>query len=218
MLSSFSCQELLIASIEPFSELETRHAVELQPFKIGVDQYIAVVNYEGDMTPSKIYQFKNGNFTLVQQFAIFGCIDFEFADFNEEKFAIFVEHQGKGLNGKVSYERLYHVYRYVPPGLSATSFHHEFHVKMDGGTSVKAFLHKGRQYYVAANSIRGRGSRDVKSTVHVKTSFGILLIQEFETNGAEDVEVFVMDGRIYLAFASHKNADGSVDIYSKIYR
>ena len=218
MIDCISDQELLISSIEPVTLLNTTNAIELHPFKIGLNQYIAVVNHGDKTTASEIYQMKNGSFNLVQQFYLPGCVDFEYLDFGAEKYIAFVENNGESWDGKPTNTGLYHAYRYVPPGIHATPFHHEFQVKMHGGTSVKGFLYKDKHYYVAANSRHDQLSRDVKSSLYVKTSYGLRLLEEFATHGAEDVEVFIMDGLIYLAFANHKDSYGMVDIFSTVYR
>ena len=84
---------------------------------------------------------------------------------------------------------------------------------------MKTFLHKGREYFVAANSFAERENlRSAKSTLHIRTEFGFIKLQEFHTHGAEDVEVFVIAGLVYLVFANHKNNEGMVDIYSTVYR
>lgn len=158
-------------------------------------------------------------FQLVQRFPISGCVDFEFGDFGNEKFAIFVQKVGTNWKGLKSYDGAYHVYRFIPPGIGSTSFHHITNIAMHGGTSVKTFLHKGREYFIAANSYAERGNLwNAKSTLHIRTEFGFIKLQEFHTQGAEDVEVFVMAGLVYLVFANHKNNEGMVDIYSTVYR
>ena len=210
--------ELHLSSIKPIGLINSSQAAEIQPFQIGVNQYIAVVN-QGTNSASEIYQLKNGGrLALVQRFNGPVFIDFQFLDFGREKYVAFVENNGKGWDGQTSYARLVYVFRYVPSFTGNSLFHFAFHIEAHGGTSVKGFLHNENQYYVIANSRSDKGSCDVHSTLYVKTANGLLNVQTFETQGAEDVEVFVIRGLVYLVFANHRDAHGMVDIYSKIYR
>ena len=161
---------------------------------------------------------KSSHLALVQRFPGPVFIDFQHLDFGMEQYVAFVEHSGLGRDGKISYERLVHVFRYVPPTRSNTPFHLAFYIEAKGGTSVKAFLHNQKQYYVIANSRDDKGSCDTPSTLYVRTAKGLLHVQEFDTQGAGNVEVFVVKGLVYLVFANHHDSDGRVDIYSKIFR
>ncbi|XP_065071330.1 uncharacterized protein LOC135696002 isoform X2 [Rhopilema esculentum] len=206
--------ELQISSIDPFLLIPNNHTVEIQPFKMNGAQYIAVVNFGHSNVASEIYRMVNNNsFVLQQKFNIPGCVDFEFVDHGEKKYAVFVENVGLTWDGKMSHERHYHVYRYISP-----TFYRINSVATKGGTSVKSFVHGNNEYFVAANSLDDRERRDLKSTLHVRVRDGFILIQEFDTQGAEDVEVFEIDGWVYMMFANHRDDTGKVDIYSTLYR
>ena len=160
----------------------------------------------------------DGTLTLVQAFHGPVFIDFQYLDFGKEKYAAFVENNRKGWNGKTFYDGLVHLFKYFPTAESNATFHFAFHIEAQGGTRVKGFLHNEKQYFVVANSKNTKGRICTYSILYVKTPRGLLNVQTFETQGAEDVEVFVASGLVYLIFANHQDSRGMVDIYSKVYR
>ena len=218
-----SAYELQIESIAPVQSVPTSHTVRLHPFKIDSTQYLAVVNFKsltGDYkTMSEIYKLVAGNFSLVQQFPTSGCVDFEFAKLSMESYAVFVENVGTNWLGIESYSQSFHLYKHLKQSLNAKEFQYSSNVGMRGGMKVKAFVHRNKNYFVAANSFSDNGNKhNTKSSLYLKTQFGFLLVQQFETHGAQDAEVFQIGGLMYIAFANYKDNEQRVDIYSTVYR
>ena len=93
-------------------------------------------------------------------------------------------------------------------------------VRALGAKRVKVLIKDQRYpYFVTANSFYESGNQyHVKSTMHFQSPFGYELLQSFETQGAQDVEIFKLEGLWYIVFANHRDNSGNVDIYSYIYR
>eukprot|EP00794_Sanderia_malayensis_P005492 gene5492-6177_t len=213
-----------VDSITPFQSVSTSYAVKIKPFQIGNSHYLAVANYRNRVdgkyrSVSEIYKFVNGKFKLSQQFQTTGCVDFEFAKLLMENYVIFVENVGTNWLGSKSYSQSFKVYKHVKSNSNTNEFEFVSSIGMLGGTCVRSFVHSSKNYFVAANSYSIAGNKNnAKSVLYVKTTFGFLMVQQFETQGAQDVEVFRIDGLVYIAFANHKDNEERVDIYSTVYR
>ena len=53
--------------------------------------------------------------------------------------------------------------------------------------------------------------------MYFQSRFGYKLLQSFETQGSQDVEVFKLEVLWYKVFENHRDNSGNVDIYSYIY-
>lgn len=199
--------------------------MEIEPFSIKDEQYLAVVNFKNEQNDynalSTIFKLaNNGSFTEVQQFATSGGIDFEYVEMGfGEKYAIFLDYVGRNFYGSPTYERWFKVNQYLPYEDSSKPFQYKTKVRALGATSVKVFQRENSFYFLTANSFYEIGNQyHVKSTMHLKVPYGYLMIQEFDTHGAQDVEVIMIDGVRYILFANHQDNTGSVDIYSFVYK
>ena len=197
--------------------------MELEPFQINGETYLAVVNFQNEQnqysTQSAVYVLNGTHFDLVQTFATSGGIDFEFADLGSEKYAIFLDHVGQNWYGGGTYEKWFQLNQFLPHENQRKPFQYRTKVRALGAKQVKVFNKLGRHYFVTANSFMETGDQyHVRSTMHAKTPFGFELIQEFRTQGAQDVEIIVIDGIRYILFVNHRDNSGKVDIYSLVYR
>ena len=219
--------ESQIASITPEQSVPTMHPVELELFEIQNSQYLAAVNFQDEnfkyQTKSAIYIYnQTSGFTLLQTFDASGGIDFEFANIGKEKYAIFLDHVGQNWFGgdSTTYKKWFQVNQFLPDRNKKQPFHYKTKVRALGAKRVKVLTKDQRYpYFVTANSFYESGNQyHVKSTMHFQSPFGYDLLQSFETQGAQDVEMFKLEGLWYIVFANHRDISGNVDIYSYIYR
>ena len=215
-----------IKSIIPWQAIPNTYPVELEPFKIGDDTYLAVVNYKnkdgGYEAKSAVYVMDSSNhtFQLLQNFYTSGGIDFEFADLGRDKYAIFLDHIGDSLygGGDTTYMKSFQLNMFLPSEDKSRPFQYRNKVRALGATKVKVFTKDNNNYFVTANSFHKRGNMyHVKSTMHVQTAYGYELLQKFDTQGAQDVEVVLIDGKRYIFFANHMDNAENVDIHSMVY-
>ena len=159
-------------------------------------------------------------YELLQEFSTSGGIDFEFADLDSGKFAIFLDHVGQNwYGGGSTYEKWFQLQQFLPSASLEKPFQYRTKVRALGAKRVRVFSKDGRHYFVTANSYYENGNKyHVKSTMHLQTPFGYELIQNFETSGAQDVEVILIEGIRYILFANHQDNSGKVDVYSVVFR
>ena len=201
--------------------------MELAPFTIDNVNYLAVVSFksENEQYSSlsaiyKINQSDESKFELLQNFSTSGSVDFEFADFGNEKYAIFLDSIGvQTWFGGSIYEKSFSIYQYMPQEDFKKPFQYKSKVRALGAKSVKVFMRQGIPFFITANSYIDNGFQyQVKSTMHAKTSKGFELIQEFDTMAAQDVEVVVINDERFILFVNHQDNSGNVDIYSSVYK
>lgn len=220
--------ESQIDEIIPFQSVPTIHPVELEPFQLDNKHYLAVVNFQNEQnaynTKSAIYvyNYTESKFEMLQEFQTSGGIDFEFAEAGNEKYAIFLDHVGQNWYGGDSqtYEKWFQINQFLPEANLKEPFQYRTKVRALGAKKVKVLIREDKYpYFITANSYYETGNQyHVKSTMHFQTPFGYELVQSFETQGAQDVEAFKIDGLWYVVFANHQDNSGKVDIYSYIYK
>lgn len=225
-LIRFLAYEAQVQNITPWQSIPTMHPVELEPFVIKNKQYLAVVNFMNELnqyiTKSAVYVMNETTykFDLLQEFSTSGGIDFEYADLGGDKYAIFLDHVGQNwYGGGSTYEKWFQLQQFLPTENLEKPFHYRTKVRTLGAKSVKVFSKDGHHYFVTANSYFEVGDKyHVKSTMHIQSQFGYELVQTFETQGAQDVEIVMIDGVRYILFVNHIDNSGKVDIYSSVYK
>jgi len=123
-----------------------------------------------------------------------------------------------GGTDQYTYMKSFQVNQFLPSEGQDKPFQYRTKVRALGAKKVKVFTKDNMHYFVTANSYHKMGNLyHVKSTMHIQTTYGYQLVQEFNTQGAQDVEVVVIDGRRFLFFANKMDNAGKVDIYSIVY-
>ncbi|XP_066917785.1 uncharacterized protein [Clytia hemisphaerica] len=213
-----------ISEIIPWATIPTTHPMQLDPFTIANEQYLTAVNFADQTgqhaTKSTIYKLNTTSekFEKFQDFSTSGAVDFHYVHDSTYSYAIFVDQIGKGLGGfGETYQQSFQLNQYQPE--FRPPFQYRSRVGTLGATRVNVFDKGGYKFYLTANSYSERGNRyQVQSTLHVQLRRGFQLLQSFDTLGAQDVEVALIDNQRYIFFANHQDNSGSTDIYSYVYK
>ena len=148
--------ETQISEIIPWTSIPSTHPVEIEPFTINNEQYLAVVNfrdqYENYNTKSAIYKLnQTGSIDIIQEFPTSGAVDFEYVEAGLQRYAIFLDYVGSmRAGGPLTHLRSFQLNQYIPEHREKNPFHYRSRVKTLGAKQVKVFM-KVHNFYLNLN-------------------------------------------------------------------
>jgi len=192
-----------------FQLLPTTGAMDIEPFTIGDDSYIAVANGRDDLTydvNSTIYKWNGEAFVRVQSIPSHGAADCTFFTLGGQSYLAIAN-----LRNDATYAVDSKLYRW-----DGTAFTESQSLPTTGAADCEFFT-IGEASYLAIASSQTDATADVNSVVYRWDGGAFAPFQALSTQGAQDCEFFAVGGDFFLAIANaHSDATHNVD--SQIYR
>ena len=193
-----------------YQTIDTTGGADIEHFTIADKHYLAVANYFNGTSyrlNSVIYQWNGTQFGEFQNISTKGGFDFNFFKVLSELFLTVTNHyNGNSLSINSA------IYKW-----KNNQFEQFQEIGTEGAVASTAFVINNETFIAFANRENPREVYSVPSSVFKWSGGSFVKVQSLQTQRAQDVKSFTINGSTFLAFANF--GDGSnFDIDSSIYK
>ncbi|MEN6427860.1 MAG: M28 family peptidase [Phycisphaerales bacterium] len=192
-----------------FQSLPTTGALDIEPFTIGDDSYIAIANSRNDLTYDvnvTVHKWDGNDFVEVQSIPGHGASDCEFLDLGRTWYLMIAS-----LRDDATYEGHSTLYRW-----NGTAFAEVQSIPTVGAADCEFFA-IGDSVYLAVASGGTDATSDVGCMIYRLDGTSFDPIQLIMTHGARDCEFFTIGSDSFLAIANGRT-DTTYNVDSHIFR
>lgn len=197
-----------------YDEIETRGAVNIEPFNINGNTFLAVANFhlaeDGYTTDSFIYKMNPATekFEILQTLPTVGCRSLTFFSDRGESYLVAANHFDGTTHALSAF-----IYKW-----NDTQFVNFTETNMFGASTAQFFKIDGESFLTFAN-YRNDTSVSINSVVYKWKSGKLEVFQKLPTHGGVDCKFHrSKTGNLFLAFANYYSVGEGFNVKSVVYK